>query len=243
MLMLEVRRLSVSYGAVSAVRGIDLDVGTGEAVALLGPNGAGKTSTLRAICGLAGSRGSIRFDGKSIDRMSADAVARLGLILVPEGRHVFPSLTVAENLQVGMSARSGRRAEFGIDDVYELFPALKQIRRRIGKALSGGEQQMLAVGRGLVAAPRCLLLDEPSLGLSPLVSEAVFSGLQTISTRVGMLVVEQNTSAALTLCGRGYVLVAGHIVLSGSRDELADREEMMAAYLQGGSLHETSGPK
>ena len=229
--MLEVRDLRVAYGTTVAVDGIDIDVAPGEIVALLGPNGGGKTSTLRAISRVVASEGSVRFDGRSLDGHSADAVARLGLVQVPEGRHVFPNLTVHENLLVGASARAGREARFDLDDVYGLFPPLADLRRRGGWALSGGEQQMVAIGRGLLAAPRLLLLDEPSLGLAPTVVDAVFDVLAEVGRRVPLLLVEQNTDRALALAQRAYVLVKGGIVLAGDAAELSDRDALMASYL------------
>lgn len=229
--MLEVRDLRVTYGTTVAVDGIDIDVAPGEIVALLGPNGGGKTSTLRAISRVLASAGSVRFDGRSLDGCSADAVARRGLVQVPEGRHVFPNLTVHENLLVGASARAGREAQFELDDVYGLFPPLADLRKRGGWALSGGEQQMVAIGRGLLAAPRLLLLDEPSLGLAPTVVDAVFGVLAEVGRRVPLLLVEQNTDRALALAHRAYVLVKGGIVLAGDAAELSDRDALMASYL------------
>lgn len=236
--MLEISGLRVSYGEAEAVRSVDLRVDDNEVVALLGPNGAGKTSLLRAVCRLVASKGQATFDGQSLAGLSTDAVARLGLVMVPEGRRIFPTLTVQENLLVGRSARCGRPAEFEIDDAYDLFPQLKALRTRHGRALSGGEQQMVAVGRALLSAPRFLLLDEPSLGLSPRITAAVFEALAEVGRRVGMLVVEQNTVGALELCARGYVLVDGQVVLSGTRHELQARNDMMAVYLQGGRIEE-----
>ncbi len=229
--MLEVRDLRVTYGTTVAVDGIDLDVAAGEIVALLGPNGGGKTSTLRAISRVVASEGSVRFDGRSLRGRSADVVARLGLVHVPEGRHVFPNLTVHENLLVGASARDGREAQFALDDVYGLFPKLADLRKRGGWALSGGEQQMVAIGRGLLAAPRLLLLDEPSLGLAPTVVDAVFDVLAEVGRRVPMLLVEQNTDRALELAHRAYVVVKGVVVLAGDATELSDRDALMASYL------------
>ena len=229
--MLDVRNLRVTYGTTVAVDGIDVRVGDGEIVALLGPNGGGKTSTLRAISRVVPSAGEVDFDGEPLSGLHPDAVARRGLVHVPEGRHVFPNLTVHENLLVGATARNGRPPAFGIDDVYGLFPKLAELRRRGGWALSGGEQQMVAIGRGLLAAPRLLLLDEPSLGLAPTVVDAVFDVLAEVAGRVPMLLVEQNTDRALDLAVRAYVLVKGAVVLAGASAELSDREALMASYL------------
>ena len=230
-MMLEVRELEVSYGPVQALAGVDADVGTSEVVGLLGPNGAGKTSLLRAVSGLVAYSGSVRFDGEDIRALGVEGAARRGLVHVPEGRRVFPTLTVHENLQVGTTARAGRAAGFSLDDVYDLFPALAPLRRRAGWTLSGGEQQMVAIGRGLVAAPRLLLLDEPSLGLAPKVSRAVFAALRAVAGRTAIVVVEQNTVLALDLCHRASVLAGGRVVLSGASGELRDRETLIASYL------------
>jgi branched-chain amino acid transport system ATP-binding protein len=229
--VLDVRDLRVTYGTTVAVDGVDLSVGDGEIVGLLGPNGGGKTSTLRAISRVVASEGEVVFDGTSVAGRSPDAVARRGLVQVPEGRHVFPNLTVHDNLQVGATARAGRAPEFTLDDVYGLFPRLRDLRKRAGWALSGGEQQMVAIGRGLLAAPRLLLLDEPSLGLAPTVVDDVFAVLAEVAQRVPMLLVEQNTDRVLELAHRAYVLVKGRVVMAGDAAELGDRETMMASYL------------
>jgi branched-chain amino acid transport system ATP-binding protein len=229
--VLEVTELGVRYGAVEAVSGLTLEVAGGEAVALLGPNGAGKTSTLAAISRLVPCTGTVTFDGQRVERMRVESIARLGLCHVPEGRRVFPSLTVHENLQVATSARAGRESRFSIDDVYELFPPLKPLRTRAGWALSGGEQQMVAIGRALVAAPRMLLLDEPSLGLAPIVVDAVFDALRQVRAQVPVLLVEQNTDLALDLCDRAYVLAEGRVVLSGPSTELQGDQALIDSYL------------
>ena len=229
--MLEIRGLEVSYGPVRAVRGIDVDVRMGEVVALIGPNGAGKTSTLRAISGLVPYGGTVLFDGVDCRKMNIESLARAGVIHVPEGRRIFPSLNVYENLQVGTTAAAGRNEGFTIDDVFDLFPPLQPLRKRDGWALSGGEQQMVAIGRALVAKPRVLLLDEPSLGLSPKYTQSVYAALAQVSDRIPMLLVEQNTVMALKHCTRAAVMVGGKLVLEGTAADLADREALVASYL------------
>ena len=228
--MLEISDLHVRYGTIHAVRGLSIRVGQGQVVALLGPNGAGKTSTLRAVTALEPYSGSIRFDGAEVRDLGPEGCAKAGLIHVPEGRHVFPTLTVHENLQVGAGAARGRTG-FSFDDVYDLFPTLRPLRDREGWGLSGGEQQMVAVGRALVAVPRLLLLDEPSLGLAPIVTKAVFQALGEVRDRTPILLVEQNTAQALTLADEGTVLVNGEGVLRGTAEELQDRHAVLGAYL------------
>ncbi len=228
--MLEVRDLEVSYGPIHAVQGLSFTVGEGEVTALLGPNGAGKTSTLRAVTALEHYAGSVRFDGAEVRSLGPEGCAKAGLIHVPEGRHVFPTLTVHENLQVGATAARGRPG-YSFDDVYDLFPALVRLRDREGWGLSGGEQQMVAVGRALVAAPRLLLLDEPSLGLAPIVVKSVFTALAEVRSRTPILLVEQNTAQALTLADHGMVVVQGRAVLTGGAAELSDRSAVLASYL------------
>ncbi len=237
--MLRVEGLEIRCGRVEAVRGIDLEIGLGEVVALLGPNGAGKTSTLRGISQLVDYEGTVRFSDGDLRGRSPQAVARDGLIHVPEGRRVFANLSVHENLQVGLTAR-GSRDGYTIDEVYDLFPQLKLVRNRPGWALSGGEQQMVAIGRGLLGAPRLLMLDEPSLGLAPRVAYAVFDALSRIRERTSILLVEQNTLLALELCTRGYVIVGGRIVLEGSSAELSNRGVMLEAYLGKRTAAETA---
>jgi len=229
--MLEIVGLRVTYGASEAVAGIDLTVEENGAVALLGPNGAGKTSTLRAISRLVPCEGVVRFDGEDLAGWSPDEAARRGLIHVPEGRHVFPTLTVEENLRMGHVAARKRKGGFSLDDVYALFPALGGLRRRDGYALSGGEQQMVAIGRALVAAPKLLLLDEPSPGLDPVILKAVFGALDEIRRHTPILLVEQNTQQALAICDRASVLVNGRVEMSGVAHELTDRQAMLASFL------------
>lgn len=223
--------LHVRYGTTHAVRGVSLALGEGEAVALLGANGAGKTSTLRAVSRLVPGEGSIRLDGEDIGRLRPEAVARRGVIHVPEGRRVFPTLSVHENLQMGATARGGRAGGLSYDDVYDLFPALGPLRGRDGYALSGGEQQMVALGRGLVAAPRVLMVDEPSLGLAPVVVDVVATALSAVAGRTALLVVEQDAELALEICGRAFVMKHGEIVLDVHADDPREREVLMASYL------------
>lgn len=228
---LSVTDLSVAYGHAEAVRGIDLEVGADETVALLGANGAGKTSTLRAVSQLIKSKGDITFYGDNLRRLQPDGAARLGLVHVPEGRRLFAPLTAEENIQVGFTARSGREPLFGISDIYDLFPPLAPLRRRAAWSLSGGEQQMVAIGRALVASPRLLLLDEPSLGLAPVMVSAVYKALASIRHRVPILLVEQNAHLALSICDRAYVLAVGRITRSGTSAELGDPDELLGSYL------------
>jgi branched-chain amino acid transport system ATP-binding protein len=229
--MLELQGLRVNYGTTVAVSDLDLTVPKSSATALLGANGAGKTSTLRAISRIVLSKGRIIFDGVDISRTAPEAVARRGLVHVPEGRRVFGPLTVHENLQVGATARGKHQGIFGLSDVYDLFPALSRLRRRRAWALSGGEQQMLAIGRALMASPRLLLLDEPSLGLAPNIVQTVYSALAQVKGRLPLLVVEQNAALGLELCDRGYVLVSGELVLQGSAQELSSRDALLESYL------------
>ncbi|MBC6463780.1 ABC transporter ATP-binding protein [Actinomadura sp. HBU206391] len=229
--MLSIEDLHVRYGTTHAVCGIGLRVEPGEAVALLGPNGAGKSSTLRAVSRLVTCTGSIVFDGRDITRVAAEEVARQGLIHVPEGRRVFRDLTVHENLQLGTTARRGRPVVFSFDDVYDLFPPLTRLRDRLGFALSGGEQQMVALGRALVAAPRLLLIDEPSLGLAPVVADAVARALAEVRSRTALLLIEQNVHLAVRVCGRAAVMSGGRIVMEAPTAELQDRDQLLASYL------------
>ena len=232
--MLQLEGVAAGYGDVLAVRGVSLEVRDGECVALIGGNGAGKTTTLRAISGLLPTRaGHIRFQGRLLNGLSPRRVVELGLAHVPEGRHIFPSLTVRENLELGArtaAARAARTASF--DAVFALFPRLRERERQLAGTLSGGEQQMLAIGRGLMARPRLLLLDEPSLGLAPLMVRSIFEIVETVNRRgTTILLVEQNVLRALQLCHRGYVLENGEIRLTGRREDLLGSTHIRQAYL------------
>ncbi len=232
--MLKVEGLAAGYGDVLAVRAVSFEVQEGESVALIGANGAGKTTTLRAIAGLIPIRdGRVRFRGQSLASLTPRRIVELGLAHVPEGRQLFPSLSVRENLDMGArtrEARASRNASF--DAVFALFPRLRERERQLAGTLSGGEQQMLAIGRGLMARPRLLVLDEPSLGLAPLMVRAIFEIVETVN-RGGttILLVEQNVPRALQLCHRGYVLENGEVTLTGGRAELLDSGYIRQAYL------------
>jgi branched-chain amino acid transport system ATP-binding protein len=234
--LLELRGLRVKYGNVEALHGIDLAVAPGEIVAILGANGAGKTTTLKTVSGLLRpSAGEIRFEGRSTQGVPAHALVRHGIAQAPEGRRIFGTLTVRENLLLGAFTRTD---EAGIAEaarlVYGLFPVLEKRREQLAGTLSGGEQQMLAIGRALMAKPRVLLLDEPSLGLAPLLVQAIFRTIREINeTGVTVVLVEQNARAALRLAHRGYVLEVGRIVRAGPAAELAADPEVQKAYLGG----------
>jgi branched-chain amino acid transport system ATP-binding protein len=233
--ILAVENISVNYGAVSALRGVSLHVNPGEVVALLGANGAGKSTTLRTISGLIRPRGgAINFLGRRIDGLPSARIVRLGIAHSPEGRRLFGSLTVAENLRLGAAARADRG---GMDEdrerIYALFPRLAERSRQQAATLSGGEQQMVALGRALMARPKLLLLDEPSLGIAPILVQQIFASLAELKqTGVTMLLVEQNMTVALDLADRAYVLRTGEVSLEGPAAELKDNyEEVAAAYL------------
>jgi branched-chain amino acid transport system ATP-binding protein len=230
--LLEVTDLEVRYGAITAIKGISFTVGRGEVIALLGANGAGKTTTQKTISGmLRPAGGSITFDGQRIDGIPAHRLIELGICHVPEGRHVFPRMTVAENLEMG-AFRFRRPDEAVLEQVLELFPILRERIRQQAGTLSGGEQQMLAIGRALMGKPRLLLLDEPSMGLAPLIVRQIFDIMKEINgTGVTLLLVEQNAAQALSLADRGYVLETGEIVLQGTGRELLADVRVRAAYL------------
>lgn len=229
--MLEISNLSVSYGRFRALEGFSLKVAPSECVALLGSNGAGKTTTLNTISGLLrpGS-GSIRFQGADITGRPPHHIVNLGIVQVPEGRHVFPDLLVHENLAVGAYCR-GVPSKADFDRIYELFPKLRDRAKQKGGTLSGGEQQMLAVGRALMAKPKLLMLDEPSLGLAPLIVEQLYEVLRTIKASMTVLLVEQNVHLALELVDRAYVLREGRVVKEGGARDLADSAWLRSAYL------------
>jgi branched-chain amino acid transport system ATP-binding protein len=232
--VLRVEGLAAGYGDLLAVRQVSLEVHEGECVALIGANGAGKTTTLRAIAGLIPIRaGRAVFRERSLAGLPPRRIVELGLAHVPEGRQIFPSLTVRENLEMGArtaAARAGREASY--DAVFGLFPRLRERERQPAGTLSGGEQQMLAIGRALMAQPRLLLLDEPSLGLSPLMVRSIFEIVSAVNRRgTTILLVEQNVLRALQLCHRGYVLDNGEVTLTGQRDELLGSSHVRQAYL------------
>ena len=232
--MLSIRDLRVGYGDVRVLHGVSLEVGAGEIVSLVGANGAGKTTTLRTISGLLrAAGGEIRWDGRPITGLRPAAIVELGIVQIPEGRKIFPEMTVLENLLVGgINRRVRRERPAQLARVWELFPVLRERQGQRGGTLSGGEQQMLAIGRGLMAGPRLLMLDEPSLGLAPLMVDALFEVIRTISARgVTILLVEQNVQRALTLAHRGYVLENGEIRLQGPGPALLADPDVRRAYL------------
>ena len=232
--MLELKGLGISYGGVAAVRDLSFEVRRGEIVGLIGPNGAGKSTTLHAVMGLVPAReGDILLAGRSLRGRSPESVARSGVALVPEGRRIFPELTVEENLRLGLA---GRRSKDGVDNdvagVYDLFPIVKDFRRRPAGALSGGQQQQLAIARALVASPDVLLLDEPSLGLSPTVVDIVFEALRAIRARgLTVLLVEQRAQRTVALADRTYVMANGALRLTLTPADANDTAAMVAAYL------------
>jgi branched-chain amino acid transport system ATP-binding protein len=236
MALLEIRDLVVRYGEIEALRGISLTVDQGQVVTLLGANGAGKSTTLRAISGLAKpAAGDILFDGQSIAGLGPETIVRLGISYVPEGRRIFPGLTVKENIMLGASNRRVATAELSreADAMFDLFPDIRKFTSSLGWTLSGGQLQMVAVARGLMAKPRLLLLDEPSLGLAPVIVQAVFKIISEIRRNTTVLLVEQNARMGLSVADHGYVLETGRIVLGGKPDELWGNEAVAAAYLGG----------
>jgi branched-chain amino acid transport system ATP-binding protein len=238
---LEVRALHVNYGEIAGVSGLSLHVDEGEIVALLGANGAGKSTTLKAIMGMVPARsGHILVNGENVAGQPAHTAARRGVALVPEGRRIFKRMTVRENLEVGGVTRSARDRVRLTEDMFALFPRLRERERQLAGTLSGGEQQMLAIGRALMSQPDFVLFDEPSLGLAPLVVQSVFGVIRRISREFGIggIIVEQNVDLALTLAARAHVLARGEPVLSGTADELRDSPRLQQAYL--GTLNAAS---
>jgi branched-chain amino acid transport system ATP-binding protein len=232
--LLELTAVKVAYGGIQAVKGIDLCVGQGELVCLIGANGAGKTTTLKGICGLQPIQaGTIRYGGELITGKPAYLLVRAGLAMVPEGRGVFGALTIEENLAMGAYVRHDKAAiRDDVERVFALFPRLKERRRQTAGTMSGGEQQMLAMGRALMSRPKLLLLDEPSMGLAPLMVQKVFETVMTVSADgVTILLIEQNAKLALEVSHRGYVMESGEITLTGASDELLHDPAVRAAYL------------
>ena len=236
--LLSVRGVETYYGKIVALRGVDMDVQRGEIVTLIGANGAGKSTLMMTICGSPQARtGTIVYDGRDITTMPTYEIMRLGIAQSPEGRRVFPRMTVMENLQMGAQLVAPEHFEDDLRKVYDLFPRLKERAGQRGGTLSGGEQQMLAIGRALMSRPKLLLLDEPSLGLAPLIVKQIFEAVRELNRNEGLTVflVEQNAYHALKLAHRGYVMVNGNITMSGTGAELLKREEVRAAYLEGGA--------
>jgi len=235
--MLTVSGVHTFYGNIEALRGVDLEVKHREIVTMIGANGAGKSTLLMTICGNPrAAEGRIEFDGTDITRLPTDAIVHRGIAQSPEGRRIFPRMTVMENLQMGATVADPAHFDEDLAQVFELFPILSERREQRGGTLSGGEQQMLAIGRALMGRPRLLLLDEPSLGLAPIVVKQIFATLREINKQQNMTIflVEQNAYHALRLAHRGYVMVNGRITLSGTGAELLEAPEVRAAYLEGG---------
>ncbi len=231
--LLQVEGLEAGYGSVTVLRGLSLEVAEGQVVGVLGPNGAGKTTMLRALSGVVRPRGSVTFEGRDVAGKKPEAIARLGIAQVPEGRGTFTGLTVRENLRVGALSRRDGDVKADIDRCFERFPVLGEREGQAAGSLSGGEQQMLAVARALMLRPRLLLIDEPSLGLAPIVTRELFEVLKRISddSDMALLIVEQNATLALAAVDFAYVLEAGEIELSGPADEMAGDENVKRAYL------------
>lgn len=235
--LLSISGVTAFYGNIQALRGVDIDVADGEIVTLIGANGAGKSTLMMTICGTPRARdGVIRFDGREITGMPTHEIMRLGIAQAPEGRRIFPRMTVLENLQMGAELAKGDHFNDDLEQAYALFPVLKDRAAQRGGTLSGGEQQMLAIARALMGRPKLLLLDEPSLGLAPLIVKQIFSAIRELNSSQGLTVflVEQNAYHALSLAHRGYVMVNGAITMSGTGKELLAKDEVRAAYLEGG---------
>ncbi len=231
--LLKVTGLKVAYGGIQAVKGVDFEVHEGELVSLIGANGAGKTTTLKAVTGLQPiAAGDVQYLGKSIKGQGAWDLARQGLVMIPEGRGTFTRMTIVENLQMGAYNRDDAEIDADIEKVFGIFPRLKERAQQLAGTMSGGEQQMLAMGRALMARPKVLLLDEPSMGLSPIMVDKIFEVVETIHKQgVTMLLVEQNASRALSLADRGYVMDSGLVTMSGEAKSLLDDPRVREAYL------------
>ena len=236
--LLDIQGVETFYGAIQALHGVDIQVNEGEIVTLIGANGAGKSTLLMTVCGSPQARhGRIIFDGEEITRRPTHEIMRMGISQSPEGRRIFPRMTVLENLQMGAAFVDPTHFDSDLEEVFDLFPRLKERAAQRGGTLSGGEQQMLAIGRALMSRPRLLLLDEPSLGIAPMLVRQIFQAIKEINATKGVtiLLVEQNAFHALRLAHRGYVLVNGAIQMTGAGDELLARPEIRAAYLEGGA--------
>ena len=233
--MLKVNDINVYYGAIHAIKGVSFQVSEGEVVTLIGANGAGKSTILNTVCGLLRSRtGSVEFLGESLASLPAHKIVELGMAHVPEGRRIFQQMTVEENLEMGAYTQARSTIEPGLERVYGQFPRLKERRRQVAGTLSGGEQQMLAMGRGLMSGPRLLMLDEPSMGLAPILVEQIFDIIRQLhQAGVTILLVEQNAQMALSVADRGYVLETGKIVATGAGADLLRDETVKKAYLGG----------
>ncbi len=231
--LLEVDDVHTFYGTIEALKGVSLTVEEGEIVTLIGANGAGKSTVLRTICGLNAPReGTVTFDGEEISSRPPQAIVALGISHAPEGRHVFPRMTVRENLDMGAYLRRDKDVESDLGRVYELFPRLQERQRQAAGTMSGGEQQMLAIGRAMMARPRLLLLDEPSMGLAPILVDRIYATVKEINEQgTTILLVEQNANYALEVARRGYVLATGHVELSDSSESLRSDENVQRAYL------------